>query len=103
VQSIYKGDEMTAEKQTRIPEHFTEYDIDIMSNFDGRIDYSVADAIVGKPLFARYSAWDFNGIVWHTGEYWACEVWVYGSCRETVMAESLDTIMRTVSDEYGHR
>ena len=91
---------------TERPKHFVEYEDDgLMSNFDGIVDYSIADAIKGKPLYSRYAGWNFNGKVWWDDKInqWICEVWQYHSVTEYVVKSTLEEIMETVCEKYGNQ
>jgi len=86
----------------RLPEGFLEYDgEDLMSNFDGQIIQETAEAIKGNELFSTYAGWDFNGKVWWMDGKWLCEVWCYGSWKETVIKDTLQEIMDEVCSKYG--
>lgn len=88
-------------RNSMLPEHFTEYGLDgVMSNFDHSIDAEVAEHIKGKLLFSRYAGWNFNGKVWWDGS-WKCDVWVHGSCVESIKADTLTEIMQEVCSKYG--
>ena len=88
---------------TRMPESFSEYNGEgLMSNFDRVIDKETEQAIKGNELFSRYAGWDFNGKVWWQDNKWLCEVWCYGSWRETFVCDTLEVIMTEVSDNYGY-
>ena len=87
---------------SRIPESFMEYDETIMSNCDHTIEKNVAEAIKGKEYHAQYAGWDFCGSVWWQNDKWCCEVWCYGSWRETFVCDTLEEIMEEVSSEYGY-
>jgi hypothetical protein len=88
---------------TRMPESFSEYNGDeLMSNFGREIDKETEQAIKGKELFSRYAGWNFNGLVWWQDNKWLCEVWCYGSWRETFACDTTEEIMEEVSDEYGY-
>lgn len=88
--------------QLRIPDDFDEYHgEEIMSNFDYTIISETENAIKGQKLFSRYSAMNFNGIVWWENDLWHCEVWRFKSYQQTFSSESLKGIMNDVSSEYG--
>ncbi len=84
-----------------IPEPFTEYPEDIMSNFDDSVNVDVETAIKGKEYYAGYPGWNFHGRVWWQ-KTWHCEVWVYGSPQEIITAETLDDLREKVCDKYGY-
>ena len=90
------------EIEYRLPERFSEFDDEIMSNFDGQIDLKTVDKIKGKDLFSRYSARNFNGIVWWQSDKWFCEVWRYHSFNETFICDTLEEIMEEASLKYGY-
>lgn len=73
-----------------------------MSNFDHEVDEGIEDRLRSERVFTRYAGWDFNGRVWLDAEgAWSCQVWVYHSPVATVRAESLEALMKAVSDEFG--
>ena len=87
----------------RLPESFSEYKgEELMSNYDNEIVSETLEAIKGQELFSRYSGWDFNGKVWWQNDRWHCEVWCYGSWKETFTCHTLENIMMEVSDVYGY-
>lgn len=77
---------------------------EVMSNFDHTIDHDVEARLKEREVFARYPGWNFNGRVWWCREAgkWKCEVWVYGSPRKVVEADSLEDIMQEVCGDYGN-
>ena len=88
---------------TRMPESFSEYEgKQLMSNFDRVIDKETEQAIKCNELFSRYAGWNFNGLVWWQDNKWLCEVWCYGSWRETFVCDTTEEIMENVSDGYGY-
>jgi hypothetical protein len=87
--------------KNRIPDHFTEFPEEIMSNLDRTIDFNVASAIIEKPLYAQYSGYDFCGYVWWEQGEWYCEVWQHKQYKDTFKNHVLGGIMLQVSEEYG--
>ncbi len=88
----------------RIPDDFQPYggfDDNIMSNFDHVVNHEVANAIKGKPFYASYSGWNFNGSVWWQNEMWHCEIRAYWSYRETISAKTPEELMESVCEKYG--
>jgi len=75
-----------------------------MSNFDGRIDEGLAELLQARPgeVFGRHAGWDFNGQVFFFDGRFHEEVWVYGSPRSTISADTLPDLMKVVCDEYGY-
>lgn len=73
----------------------------VMTNFDHSIDWDVAEKLKTGQYTAAYAGWNFNGRVWWAGTY-KCAVWRYGSHVETVISDSLQEIMDTVSERYGY-
>ena len=75
----------------------------VMTNFDHTIDQSVADRIKESGECSQYAGWNFCGYVWWEAEadQWACEIWQYNAVMEVIRADSLETIMAKVSNEYG--
>jgi len=87
----------------KIPDDYSEYPEAIMTNFNHSIDTKVAAKLKSTKSFAQYAGLNFCGYVWWKGSksQWKCEVWVYGSHRETISAETLEEIMGKVSEKYG--
>lgn len=85
----------------RLPEDYVETD-ELMSNFDHQIDRAVEEELKNGRKFAGYPGLNFYGKVWWTGKIWACEVWRYGSYRETVTAETLEELKEDICMEYGY-
>lgn len=56
-----------------------------------------------RTLYAPYPGWNFFGKVWSHDNRWACEVWVYGSHRETFIADTPEELMETISSQYGYQ
>ncbi len=79
------------------------HEIDLgMSNLDHSIDEGLAEALKADPqAIAHYAAWNFSGYVWYENGSFSCEVWRYNAPIALVMAFDLETLMETVSDEYG--
>lgn len=84
----------------RIPVGYTEYD-ELMSNIDGNINKDVADVLKTEPYFGQYSGWNFCGYVWFQDGKWHCEVWCHKFYNETISEETLEGIMKSVSNSYG--
>ena len=75
-----------------------------MSNFDGMVDNGMAEALIVEPgqVFGRHHGWDFTGRVYfHDGKFHE-QVWVYGSPRETISADTLEELMQEVNSKYGY-
>lgn len=74
-----------------------------MTNFDQSIDECLEAALMKEPklVFGRHSGWNFNGHVWFEDGRFHEEVWVYGSVREIISADTLVELMVAVSNEYG--
>ena len=90
--------------ELRMPPDFKEYPGDpIASNLERSIDLEIATSIKGKPLFSRYSAWHFNGIIWWEDKlgYWCGEVWVYKEYVASYLAETLDELTGEMNAEHG--
>ena len=86
----------------RLPANFTEDPSEsVMSNFDHSIQEHVATAIKDQPLYSAYVGWNFCGKVWWQDDQWHCEIWTYGSYRQTISGDTLQEIMDEVSSEYG--
>lgn len=85
----------------RIPDDYIYQDNTVMSNFDRQINQKVAKELEDNKLYADYPGLNFFGNVWLSENEWACEIWVYNSYRETITANSLENLMKTVSDKYG--
>lgn len=87
-----------------IPDHYQHITRDVATNYDHTINHEVADELMNGNYWAQYSGWDFCGYVWYDKEEkkWCCEVWTYHVHRETVEADTLEAIMKTVSESYGY-
>lgn len=75
-----------------------------MSNFDRSIDEGFAEALQARPgeVKGRHAGWNFNGQVYfHDGKFHE-EVWVYGSPRQVISADTLSELMDDVCAEYGY-
>jgi hypothetical protein len=77
-----------------------------MSNCFHEIDPGLAEALLASPgkVCAKYSAWDFHGLVYAVPEMpgvFACRVKRYKVVMETITASTLEEIMQKVSDKYG--
>lgn len=74
-----------------------------MSNFDRSIDDGFAEALQDSPgkVFGRHSGYNFNGRVYFCDGQFHEEIWVHGSRRETVSADTLQELMDEVCDRYG--
>ena len=75
----------------------------VMSNFDREIDRSVEAELKTKPntVFAGYPGWNFYARVWFNGGQFVAEVLTHRVIRKTVIEDDLESIMETVSNEYG--
>ena len=76
----------------------------VMTNFDHSIDRDVEARLKDQATFAQYSGWNFCGFVWYDPQHnkYRCEVWVYGTPNKIVEAETLDKMMKLISDEFGY-
>lgn len=82
------------------PEGWREIGLE-MSNFDGRIDEGLADALRGGQVYGRHAAWNFNGLVWFADGRFHEQVWRFHVPMRTHSADTLEQLMREVSDEWG--
>ena len=75
----------------------------VMSNFDHAIDQEVAQELLAGDCRAEYTGWNFFGNVWYEPgpKKYCCEVMQYHATMETVECDTLEDIMRTVSEKYG--
>lgn len=75
-----------------------------MSNCYHEIEEGLAEALKEKPgeVFAIYAGWNFNARVWFKDEKFHVEVWTYHVIREILSEDTLEEIMQTVSEKYGH-
>ena len=83
------------------PDDFKIYPDTLISNFNHTIDKEVEQIIKGQKLYAKYTAWDFQGYIWFYKGKWNCEVWKYNSHIDTVTAGNLEDIMEETSKKYG--
>lgn len=87
----------------QLPNSFKEYNgEEIMSNFDGQINFRTAQAIKTNPLYSGYSGWYFYGYVWWEEGQWHCDVWQYRSYKETFSSSTLEELKNDVCDSYGY-
>ena len=93
-------DSISVDLGIRLPDDFEEIELG-MSNCDGSIDEGFAEALKNKKVFGRYSAWDFNGLVYWLNGKFNTDVWVYGNYRETFSEETLKELMASANAEYG--
>jgi hypothetical protein len=92
--------------EIRLPRNYKEYGSPsktMLSNLDNSVDYEIISLIKGKPLFSRYAAWNFNGLIWWHGKlgYWCGEVWVSGKYVTTYLAETVEALANEINDEHG--
>jgi len=90
--------------ELRLPADFSLYTGDcIISNVRDRIDYSIAEFIKGKTLFAQHVAWDYLGKVWwdEPTEYWCTEIWKDYEYQCTHMAPTLPELRAEVIEVHG--
>ena len=75
----------------------------VATNFDHTYKEDVAKTLKTQPckVYAQYSGWNFCGYVWHNGQNFVCQVWVFGSPCEEIEAEDIEDLMKKVSEEYG--
>ena len=88
--------------KSRIPEDYKDSLKDVISNFDGIVDHEAANEIKDKELYGSHAGWNFHGRVWYQEDKWCCEVRCYGSWQGTFIADTLEEIMKDVSDEHGY-
>lgn len=74
-----------------------------MSNFYGHIDEGFAEALQARPgeVFGRHAGWDFNGRVYFYGGKFHEQVWVYGSVRAVISADTLRELFDAVCEQFG--
>lgn len=73
-----------------------------MSNHEFTVDAGVEERLLTEEVWTTYTGWNFCGYVWHKDDSFWCQVWVYGSPRETMRAPTLEALMHAVSAEYGY-
>jgi len=89
---------------TKLPEDFEYYDgEDIMSNFDHCIIEKTANAIKGEKLYSKYPGWNFCGDVWYQDNQWNCDVWCYGICNDSVVADTLEELKEKICKRNGDK
>ena len=91
--------------ELRLPTDFKEYPGDaIVSNLDNSINPEIEEAIKSKPLFSRYSAFHFNGIIWWNDNigYWCGEVWVLKKYVASYLAENLSALADEINFHRGN-
>ena len=74
-----------------------------ITNFDHTIEDGFEDMLRAEPgeVYGVHSAHNFNGRVWYADGRFFEEVWVYGTPRGTLTADTLKDLMALVNDEYG--
>jgi hypothetical protein len=90
--------------EIRMPRHLIEYSGDaLITNLTGKIDQDIELKIKGSNHFSRYSAWNFNGLVWWNDElgFWRIEVWQYNNYVATYLADTLEELANEVDRIYG--
>jgi hypothetical protein len=73
-----------------------------IDNLTRQPDPGIEECLRGGGCWTRYAGWNFNGRVCFDSGLFHCEVWVFGSPRETISAPTLTELMKTVSDKYGY-
>ena len=76
-----------------------------MTNFDGSIDEGFAEALQARPgeVFGRHAGWNFNGKVFFLDDRFHEQVWVFGTPRKVISADTLPDLMREVCVQFGHQ
>ncbi len=90
--------------ELRLPTSFKEYiGGAIISNFDNSIDPEIEEIIKNKPLFSRYTAHHFNGIIWWNDDlgYWCGEVWILKKYVASYLAEKLSSLADEINFHHG--
>ena len=90
--------------ELRLPETYTEYIGNaLISNLNGVIDKDIEEAIVGKALFSRYAAWNFNALIWWDDKigFWCGEVWQFRKYQATFLAETLEALAAEIDQLFG--
>ncbi|MBX3242281.1 MAG: hypothetical protein KIT80_14940 [Chitinophagaceae bacterium] len=90
--------------EIRLPADFKEYQGDVVvSNLDDSINPEIEAAIKNKPLFSRYAAYHFNGIIWWNDKlgYWCGEVWVLRQYVAFYLAENLSLLADEMNFHHG--
>ena len=75
----------------------------VMSNFDGRIDRTLAERLRYEKVVLSYAARAFHGEVWwdRAAAQYRCLIRVYGVRKAVISSPTLEEIMRLASDRYG--
>lgn len=75
-----------------------------MTNFDHTVDDGLEEVLKEKPgeVCCQYAAYNFCGYVWFVDDKFHCEVWVHHNPIEVILEDTLEEIMESVSDKYGH-
>lgn len=88
----------------RLPTNFKEHSGDaIITNIDYSINSEIQKVIKNQPLFSRYTARNFNGIVWWNENigFWCAEVWVFRKYVASYLAETLEALADEINNEHG--
>ena len=85
----------------RVPEDWPELSDSVMSNFDHKIDWEVAEKLKEGGVTADYPGWNFYGQVWYSDGKYRCEVTCYCVHQTTLVSDSLQEIMDEASSRWG--
>lgn len=76
---------------TRVPDNFRCYPELVVTDFNGRINYKVAEYIKLRALFSEFAAWGLTGKIWWDKKenIWCTEIWkkslyITSLCGETI-------------------
>ncbi len=100
---MYKG--LTVPKNIGELHEALDEDIgEVMSNFDGEIDYDIAEKLKENSTFyAGYAAWDFHGdIFYHEGKYYGI-IWQYHKWVNTIVADTIENLKSTACYLHGYQ
>lgn len=86
-----------------IPKHFTAFPGLILTGFDGKINYAIADQIKNRTRFSEYSAWGVSGKIWwdERTKNWHAEVWKKKDHLSTHTASIIEDLAFSIKKENG--
>jgi len=89
-------------KSEVVPEDYLPISECVMSNCDHQIDRKIEALLKENHYYAGYSAWNFYGYVWYTGDKFKCVIAQYHNHVATLEANTLEEIMEEASSRWGY-
>lgn len=86
-----------------VPKHYTPFPGLILTGFDGKINYGIAEQIKNKSKFSEYAAWGVSGKIWwdERTKNWNAEVWKKKDHLSTHTASCVEDLAFTIQKEFG--